>query len=74
MSEAVAPRDAEFVFGKFSGIRVSGGGLCPLFADDSCHRLDSALESPWKRLRVHGDANVGERSAIRDTDRLSGLH
>src|SRR6266516_16510 len=32
--------------------------LCPMIADSRGQRPDCALESPWKRLGVHYDANV----------------
>jgi hypothetical protein len=64
IAKAVASCDAEFVFGKFCDL---------LIADGIIRRPDFSVESPWKRLRLHADGSVCERSAIGDRDRLSGL-
>ncbi len=59
VSIAVESRDANRVFVKgVSKRRLHLSIYVPVIADSRGQRPDCPLESPWKRLGVHYDANV----------------
>ena len=47
--------------------------MTPLIADNTVERPDSALETPWKRLRIRDDVKMGEGFVAGDADRLMCL-